>query len=189
MPNFNYIRNIPSAPHNPSVDQPDMQINTNSTDDILDVNHYGFNDNNGGYHKRADLVNQSAPYNTPAGVGSVLISSFNEWIFTNASLSGAGIQMTTSTAPPISLPRGSTFLPGGMVMQWGQGITDGAGSFNDTLVYNLSSVYCYQASTGNIPGTITTPIIIGSNVTVFARNTSNSPVSGAQVSWFAIGIL
>jgi hypothetical protein len=50
MPNFVYNRDIPDAPNNPSDDQPDMKDNTNSTDDLIDEDHYSFNDNNGGLH-------------------------------------------------------------------------------------------------------------------------------------------
>lgn len=51
MPNFTYTRDIPFPSHNPSNDQPPMRVNTNSTDDIFEVDHYSFNVNNGGYHK------------------------------------------------------------------------------------------------------------------------------------------
>ncbi len=42
MPSFNYFRDIPNGPNDPSDDQPLMQINTNSTDDIFAVDHYSF---------------------------------------------------------------------------------------------------------------------------------------------------
>ncbi len=48
--NLNYIRNIPFESHNPSVDQPDMQTNTNSIETWVSVDHHGFEDNEGGYH-------------------------------------------------------------------------------------------------------------------------------------------
>lgn len=42
MPSFNYFRDIPNGPNDPSDDQPLMQINTNSTDDLIAVDHYSF---------------------------------------------------------------------------------------------------------------------------------------------------
>jgi len=51
MPNFTYITNLPAASHNPSFDQPNMQINTNSTDNLIAQDHISFNAANGGYHK------------------------------------------------------------------------------------------------------------------------------------------
>lgn len=189
MPNFTYTRDIPDGPHNPSVDQPDMKTNNNSIDDIIEIDHYSFNDNLGGYHKQVDLVNKASPYLTPAGVGSVLLSDFNEWIFTNASLSPAGIQMTSSAAPPVNLTRGSSFLPGGIVIQWGSGVTIAGGVFNDTLIYPYSTLFCAFSSALNIAGIISNVTVISPNVSVFARNTSNTAVVGATVCWFAIGIL
>jgi len=50
MPNFLYTRDRPNPPNNPSSDVPDMLVNTNSTDDIIAVDHNSFNTNNGGYH-------------------------------------------------------------------------------------------------------------------------------------------
>jgi hypothetical protein len=54
---FNYITNIPFATHNPSTDQPNMQINTNATNDIIGVDHVTFNTANGGTHNKMTLTN------------------------------------------------------------------------------------------------------------------------------------
>ena len=196
MPNFNYTRNIPFSTHNPSVDQPDMQTNTNSTDDLIEVNHYSFNDNNGGYHKPVNIVNSvSTPVN-PAGVGSTLYSVGDNLAFTNPTLSTAGpgmtpvgIQLTKYEAPPVDLVRGSSFLPGGIVIQWGSGVTDGSGVFNDTLIYPYSVLFCAFATAISGAGLIANAIVISPNVTTFVRNTSNSAIAGAGVSWLTIGIL
>lgn len=69
MPNFVYTRDIPDAPDNPSNDQPPMKDNTNSTDSILNEDHYSFNDTNGGLHKQSRYVNLSA---IPGALGSTL---------------------------------------------------------------------------------------------------------------------
>jgi len=59
MPNFIYTTNIPAAPHNPSADQPIMQVNANSINSIIGVDHYSFNSVDGGYHKQVNLVNEA----------------------------------------------------------------------------------------------------------------------------------
>lgn len=41
---------IPDGPNNPSQDQPKMKINNDSIERIIREDHYGFNDNLGGYH-------------------------------------------------------------------------------------------------------------------------------------------
>lgn len=76
---FNYNRNIPDAPNNPSADQPLMKINTNSTDDLIDVDHFSFGENDGGYHR---VIHQSeAPGNADpvaiAGIGQTYVKTVN----------------------------------------------------------------------------------------------------------------
>lgn len=74
---FNYTRDIPDGPHNPSSDQPPMKVNTNAIDDILAVDHVSFNAANGGIHKQVNMANEASPtrladlvlYSRSLGVG------------------------------------------------------------------------------------------------------------------------
>jgi hypothetical protein len=59
MATFSYNRDIPDGPNNPSVDQPNMKINTNSTDDILQVDHVSFETPDGGTHKQVTLSSKN----------------------------------------------------------------------------------------------------------------------------------
>ena len=52
MTNFVYTVGIPDAPNDPSADQPNMKVNNDSNDGIWKIDHYGFRNNNGGYHKQ-----------------------------------------------------------------------------------------------------------------------------------------
>ena len=61
MPLFTYTDNIPDGPNNPSQDQPNMKTNTNSIDQLLAVDHFSFNDGNGGLHKQVNLVTEASP--------------------------------------------------------------------------------------------------------------------------------
>ncbi len=71
MPNFTYKRDIPHSTHNPSVDQPDMEVNNNSIDSLIQIDHYGFNDNLGGYHKIIHLPPQVSDPAPVAGTGQI----------------------------------------------------------------------------------------------------------------------
>jgi hypothetical protein len=51
MTNVPYNLNIPFASNSPSQDQPRMQENTNSLEALITIDHVGFGDNQGGYHK------------------------------------------------------------------------------------------------------------------------------------------
>lgn len=137
MPNFNYTSGLPNPTHLPSQDVNDMQINCNSIEDIWDEDHFGFNDNNGGWHQNVRLQNHAAPGNPvfsgdPGGVlySNNPIASANNpgWPFWQNNL--GTFQITGSAAPnppsvgsatnPISsYSNGWTFLPGGFILQWG----------------------------------------------------------------------
>ncbi len=191
MSNWVYTRDIPFASHNPSADQPVMQTNANSIDSLIQEDHFGFNDNNGGLHKKVSLVNNAGPFATVSGAGSELYGSNNEWVFTNASLAGAGIFMTNSAAPPIDLAKGSTFLPGGMVMQWGSGVTSTGtfGVFNDTLLYGLSTVYCALTSAVSSGDAVANIAVISPNVSILLKNISGPVSTPVLVYWLVIGKL
>lgn len=84
---LNYFIDRPFATNNPSVDQPNMQINTNSTSDWVLIDHHGFEDNIGGYHtiihqdsitpsartidRTQSFTGAGAPVNFPAGIPGI----------------------------------------------------------------------------------------------------------------------
>ena len=76
MPSFVYTQNIPTGPHNPSTDQPNMATNTNSTLGIINVDHYTFGSagNFDGYHQQVTFpANGTA--GTPMGLASTVYSA------------------------------------------------------------------------------------------------------------------
>lgn len=122
MGNFAYNRDVPDATHNPSTDQPDMKINTNSTDSIIAVDHYSFQEqlNQDGYHKQstyptlgvapATLALQGAVYTKNVGAG------VTQLFYRRESL-GAEIQLTGLST--VAANNGYITLPGGIIIQWG----------------------------------------------------------------------
>jgi hypothetical protein len=58
---FTYNNAVPAANDNPSVDQPDMLINVQSTESLIAVDHISFNTANGGTHKQVTFNNVAAP--------------------------------------------------------------------------------------------------------------------------------
>lgn len=143
MPNFTYNRDIPDAPNNPSNDQGPMKVNTNSTDDLINEDHYSFNDTNGGLHKQVRLVDLlSIPGSLVSGEGTLYTKlatstgvSQESNLFYSPDASGNEYQLTrTITASFSSLFAGNvqnyngvgvnffggwTFLPGGLLFQYG----------------------------------------------------------------------
>lgn len=65
MTTYSFDDSIPDAANNPSQDQPLMKINNQSTAALIDVDHYGFNVANGGYH---DVIHQPPVVANPAAI-------------------------------------------------------------------------------------------------------------------------
>lgn len=69
MTNFSYNRDIPDGPNNPSNDQPLMKTNTNSTDNLINEDHFSFGVNDGGLHKQVRMPNRGGfPGSIPPGL-------------------------------------------------------------------------------------------------------------------------
>jgi hypothetical protein len=123
MSNWVYTRDIPFASHNPSADQPVMQTNANSIDSLIQEDHFGFNDNNGGLHKQSTYVNESAPSTAagqlalyskgaPGGPSALYLIRDN-----NAGTETQLSSLTIGTA--VAATTGASWLPGGLLIQWG----------------------------------------------------------------------
>ena len=143
MPTFNYTNDIPEATHNPSTDQPDMKINTNSIDSIIAVDHYSFEEANlDGTHRQVQLRDTAGGNGTiPAGLqgngwetiySSATAGSGELWFVRGAS--ATGIQLT-GPGTPLTGDNGYTFLPGGILLQWGRKSLSGTGQQNVTINY------------------------------------------------------
>src|SRR5258708_1657417 len=123
MPNFTYNRNLPDSPNNPSVDQPTMKVNTNSNDDLLNVDHFSYNDNNGGLHKQLTMINQTTPGFPNGGNGLLFagVNSANSWPHWQNSLG----TVVLVNGVPSAVALGYTYLAGGILMNWGRTTTTG----------------------------------------------------------------
>lgn len=101
MPSINYFRDIPNGPNDPSDDQPLMQINTNSIDDIIAVDHYSFGSsgNLDGWHIQSHypfLVAAPATNTTQGAVYTKDVGGGVIQLFYRRENNGPEIQLTTS---------------------------------------------------------------------------------------------
>lgn len=112
--NFTYTQNIPLATNKPSVDQPNMKINTNSINSIVAVDHLSFGQATGtlsdGYHKVIHFSNQPADPAAIVGTGQLYTKTIlgDQQLFYR---SGGGVitQLTNATGLP---PNAPTILTG-----------------------------------------------------------------------------
>jgi len=209
MTNFLYNTGIPAANNNPSTDQPDMQTNTDSTNAILNVDHFTFNNNNGGMHQQVQIVSQntipSAVNNTPVGLkngaGTIYTKplggpsdlfftpdqSGDEYKLTNIdAVNFATFGTFTNYLAPADQKGGWTFLPGGLIMQYGTRTFLATGNTiavtfpkSFTNIFNIQTTIFQNAGVTFIQG-IKTQSLSGFNFTV---NTTGT----VSFYWIAIG--
>lgn len=191
MPNYPYNQDIPDSPNNPSLDQPNMKINTNSTFSILDVDLYGFGDTEGGYHQQSTYVAQgSAPVSdathsplygkVTAGINEIYLNRFISSVDTPVQLT-SGATSTSGSFGSSSVNR--SFLPGGFKVQFGNITTSGGGSGTITFSPAFSTLLGLNVSIAAASSTATVAI------TAYSATSANVACNaGAQViGYFAIG--
>lgn len=174
----------------------DIQQNFLTANTVMDVDHYPFNNLTAtkGQHKQVQVVNQLAiPPGLANGAETIYsksISSGGELFFTRGS-SGIEIQLTGPGNPSATL-QGFTFLPGGLLLQWGEITTPGSGPTSVNFPTPFPS--------GNAPFSITFTVrrTGASNAIAYYVNEAIPPTStdfnyigttsGSQfLYWMAIG--
>lgn len=181
--NFAYNLGIPNGPNNPSNDQPNMKINTNSINSIIGVDHLTFETATGGdsdgYHTVIHLVNQSSD---PAlGVEPQLYSKTSTFgtggpqLFFEGLAPGSVSQLTGNHAASPGY-----VIIAGLVFQWGSitgtPIVDGqAVTFFTSFIANVFSVTLGPTSNSTNDKTIsiTTGSVGLGGFTVSTSNTSS----------------
>lgn len=151
MPSFSYITGIPLATNSPSTDQPNMQTNTNSINSIIGVDHYSFGSagSKDGFHKQVTLPVESLPASLSGQAVLFSNTSGQSQLFATSDTGGNSYQLTRmidasfsrfandtnyQVGPPI-LFGGWTFLPGGLILNYGS-VTNPGNS--GTVTYALA---------------------------------------------------
>lgn len=188
MANYSYYVDRPDANNNPSLDQPDMKVNTNSISSLISEDHIGFNQNNGGLHKQVRMpIQATIPSGTISNSGTTYVKTANgsAQIFYTNGITGNEYQLTRVDNAGYSTfadTTGWTFLPGGLILQYGSTTTTGVStlvsfpfttmtaSYSLTLsLRNNANAYSYNSLdaqkfnfvTGADPGTTFSWMVIG----------------------------
>lgn len=183
MPSFTYDPTIPVGTHFPGNDRPLMQQNFNSTQGILNVDHYSFDDSvNGGWHKQVVLPASNVPGSSPIGTSSVIYSGDGQ-----------------ATVPGISElyfrnPL-ATFLLNSIKAFGLISLSGSAGSQTILNQYNVSSA-SYDVPTHRLTVVLTSNIVSGNNALImaFGPNTGqinllsfNNPTAVFTIGDFNVG--
>lgn len=174
-----YNLGIPASANNPSVDQPNMQTNTNNIATYVAIDHVAFNTAGSGEHNQ---VTFAAPTSHSAPSNPVSILYTKNDANGNPQLNFINSQNEIVTASPT----GSVILFAGLILKWGFYSTGGDGL--DILFPTAFPNHCYQVIITSINSFgITQPISVrlGSvQKTKFA--TVNSSII-SPISYIAIG--
>lgn len=196
MTNQIYTTNIPFETNNPSSDQPIMKQNTNSIPIVLAVDHFAFNDNNGGLHKQSTYVNEAAP-TTAAGQLALYskgpIGGPSELFMIRDGNAGTEVKLTTSAVGnAIRLQTGFSWLPGGMLIQWGKTAVGASQTANINFLQPFAIVVGFDpvvTATGEALSATTTPT--EAIAVSFTTNTQfgihNQAAVARNIYWTAIG--
>lgn len=124
--NLTYTTGIPDGPHNPSADQSPMKVNNDSNATLWTIDHFGFNDNLGGYH---NIIHQPIQGSDPAVIANInQIYAKSYTPDTTGGIADTQLFTITGTAPgKISQLTGNLtsnttdgwVWAGGILIQWG----------------------------------------------------------------------
>lgn len=198
----NYQPNIPTGTVNLNQDYSNIQGNFQQLDTTFGIDHFAFSDttSNNGYHTVVHLSKQSATP-SPVATSGEIYSKIATQIISDTALfyqtgTGINVQMTMNVAP-IAAARGLTFLPGGMLMQWGT-ITITSTHQTGTVTYATGGVamptgtlqvfFSLNANSSTVTSQSNTISVVSSTNTEFTYlYNGNGPGSYPSFNWLAIG--
>ncbi len=132
---------VPTGRVKLNQDYSNVQKNFNQLNTTYSVDHIPLTDpdSQNGYHKALHMVDPGAPLTPVATVGQLFNSNQNDGINTDTELfwltgNGLLLQLTRNFVPTAAT-NGYTFLPGGLIMQWG---AIAATNTNPTVVFTSS---------------------------------------------------
>lgn len=216
---YTYTDNVPNGPNNPSVDQPKMKVNTKSIKDLIGEDHVTFGINNGGFHNKSRYIDTVGfPTGLIPDIGTVYTKKATSTGATTESdlfyIPDTGDPLPGPIYRDYQLTRtitgsyplfakltqnyngfgnnffgGWTFLPGGMLFQYGTTNTIADGTNIDfpvpftNVAFSLNITLQTNANTGI---TVYCKALSATNFKVGIRSGGNP--ANAPILWTAIGV-
>jgi len=186
MPNFVYTDNLPNPPNLPSQDVNSMQVNCNSVEGWAEIDHFGFNDNSGGYHKQVSMPNQATPVLPGLMNGVLFATGGNPW-WQNAA---AGTPFKFALINQNNIAANGYISLGGVIFQWGSVNAPGAtGTVNFPLAFPSGNPpFTVQISVRRDGSTSTQGAYIDGAPLAASFKYTGSSNSAQTLFWFAVGV-
>jgi hypothetical protein len=153
MTNFAYNDGVPATNNNPSVDQPDMLINTQSIKNLINVDHLSFGVDDGGTHKQTTL-NRLAVKPSLVGTQVALYSKLatnpasSQLFFEDSA--GNEFQLTGNTAAAAT---GYVLIGGSVLFKWGTVSVNPSSTANFNFDTTIPYTTVYSVTTGVVNNT------------------------------------
>lgn len=187
---FNYTANIPISGQSLNVTKNPINSNFQAINQLIAVNHVGFNLTGLGKHNMCELVAQASTPTTLSGENTLFSQTVGATeLFYTPDAGGNAYQLTTSDDTLIASfgdsPNGWTFLPGGLIMNYGQG------SIKNTAVpITFSKPYTTALLAISAIRHQTTDTVLGvtaEGLSGFTMNTDGNANSSQTFYWISIG--
>ena len=181
-----FTPNIPTTGQSLGNTRDMIRNNFTNYNDVVSVNHVAPNDPNQGKHNFLQMPDQAAAPTTAAnelGLYSKDVAG-NSRLFLRQENNGAEIQM--SGINPVANINGNTFLPGGILMQWGTESIPANTTFGIiNFPITFSKVYQVQVSYSQKDRMLSVININNAFFEYYYTNTSTSSIS--KLYYLAIG--
>lgn len=208
---MSYNPAIPNPTDKLSTSQGDLKTNFSSLNTIFGQDHYAYDAVDGGKHQHVNMPVKSGgtPPTTASGEGALytVANSGTSDIYYCRDNETTNVyrmsridnskyaQFATNTNYSGTLYGGWTFLPGGLLLQYGKDTSgSNSGNYNGTITFpkpfttGCYSVVCTAITTTNSRYTISTGTPGLSTVAYALVNSSFNRTSGIDFSWWAIGV-
>lgn len=201
-PTYTFSTNVPQSNQKISATQSSIQSNFQAVSDFLNVNHYGFNDENYGNHAYTSLVFQDTDPTTLSGEMAVYCKETPSGpntaeIFVRYPSDGTIVQITGGVGTGVSATSGFTYMSDTIIMMWGTAtgivsattntITLPTGGDFPTLTAAPYTIYFTPIGTyTNITGS--QPYISSSSTTEFVLTVVGSDFA-TSIYWMIIGVV
>lgn len=187
-----YNPNIPGPNDLLSDSQGQIRTNFTAANSVYGGDHYAYNDvtANATKHKKTTFPPQASSPSTIAGELALFSKTLGSGValfLTRDNNTVFDVQLTTSSiAAPLSSQKGYTFLPGGMLLQWGRVAAPGTSGSETFGVAFSATPYTVVMTLERASGNQTVTIDTGT-VTSTGFDYLSSSAGSTAIHWIAIG--
>ncbi len=195
---MSYTNNVPLSGQSLGGTRNPINANFQAIDTTFSVNHVGYNDSGAGKHNFVNLPEQASAPSGASNEGTLYAKDDGTrtalyWV----QETGQGSEVKMTGVTPVAAANGYTFLPGGLLLQWGVVAspgTSGTVTFSANNIAFPTSLYNVQLSvsrTGSFGSSPTAGVAVINSGSAFSSTTFSylcSTSGNVNLYWTAIGI-